>query len=379
MQAPTATILNPDLQRGSLTVVIEGKPLTIRADNPSFPKALEAYAAKEWAKLVEIINPVVTVAKAVVSYGNIEARDNSIFYMGEQVHGVVVERILQFIEQGLDVLPLVKFLDKLMLNPSKRAVDELYTFLEHKSLPVTDNGNFLAYKGVRSDWYSVTSGTKNLLQGTVREDGRIFNGIGEVIEMPRNKVDDDKNVGCSYGLHAGTLSYASGFSQGHLLIVEIDPADVVSIPTDCSCQKLRTAKYKVVGEYEGELTGLVYRSQWSDGDDGDEDYVDADGDALVDGDLYYSDRTVYKWNGDNKTFVDAENGQVIGYDSVDSPEPYEQHTDGFGTSLYDGELYRDDDGEVYSYDASTETLTRVKPNDQATFKAWEIGELYSVD
>ena len=34
------------------------------------------------------------------------------------------------------------------------------------------------------------------------------------------------------------------------MVVEIDPADVVSVPNDCDCQKLRTAKYKVVGHYE---------------------------------------------------------------------------------------------------------------------------------
>ena len=34
------------------------------------------------------------------------------------------------------------------------------------------------------------------------------------------------------------------------MVVEIDPSDVVSVPHDCDCQKLRTSKYKVVGHYE---------------------------------------------------------------------------------------------------------------------------------
>jgi hypothetical protein len=34
------------------------------------------------------------------------------------------------------------------------------------------------------------------------------------------------------------------------MIVEVNPADVVSVPKDCSCQKLRTAKYKVVALHE---------------------------------------------------------------------------------------------------------------------------------
>jgi hypothetical protein len=53
------------------------------------------------------------------------------------------------------------------------------------------------------------------------------------LKCPRNKVDDDKEVGCSYGFHAGTVEYAKDFLGGsgrHLMIVEINPADVVSIP-----------------------------------------------------------------------------------------------------------------------------------------------------
>ena len=72
--------------------------------------------------------------------------------------------------------------------------------------------------------------------------------------MTRNAVCDDANIGCSYGFHAGSLEYAKGYgSGGHLMVVEIDPRDVVSVPLDCDQQKLRTAKYKVVSHYEKKL------------------------------------------------------------------------------------------------------------------------------
>jgi hypothetical protein len=91
--------------------------------------------------------------------------------------------------------------------------------------------------------------------------------------MPRNKVDDNKEVGCSYGFHAGTLEYARGFRpcNGKLVVVEINPADVVSIPTDCECQKLRTCKYKVHSEYEVPLEDLAYESRYSTDNDEDVD------------------------------------------------------------------------------------------------------------
>ena len=37
------------------------------------------------------------------------------------------------------------------------------------------------------------------------------------------------------------------------MVVEINPADVVSVPNDCDCQKLRTCKYKVAALFERKL------------------------------------------------------------------------------------------------------------------------------
>ena len=65
------------------------------------------------------------------------------------IHNHVVGRILDFMREGLPYKPLTRFVEKLMENPSRRAVNELYAFLEHKNMPLTPDGNFLAYKGVR--------------------------------------------------------------------------------------------------------------------------------------------------------------------------------------------------------------------------------------
>ena len=52
------------------------------------------------------------------------------------------------------------------------------------------------------------------------------------------------------------------------MLVEIDPSDVVSVPLDCDCQKLRTAKYKVVALHETiekPLDEEIY-GQWDEDD-----------------------------------------------------------------------------------------------------------------
>ena len=266
----SARIVNPDPLSGFITVVLDGERHSINAGNLLFSKALEAYKADDWDAFIACVNPEIRLKSLYASYEGIEVKDGNLYVFGDPVHSTLATRVISFLEHGLDCVHLFKFILKLNLNPSKRAVDELYTFLEHRALPITDNGNFLAYKAVRADY-------------TDKHTGKFVNTIDAVLEMPRNKVDDDKNVGCSYGFHAGTVEYAKDFlgGQGHLMIVEINPADVVSIPTDCQFQKLRTCKYKVVGEYEIDLTDPLYASRFETDQDDDVDLWDDEDDDEV--------------------------------------------------------------------------------------------------
>jgi hypothetical protein len=132
---------------------------------------------------------------------------------------------------------MVKFTENLLENPSRRAVTELYLFLEKGNLPITSDGHFLAYKKVRDDYLDVYSGT-------------IDNSVGQVVEMERNRVDDDKNNTCSYGLHFCSKDYLQSFSGDRIVILKINPRDVVSIPTDYAFTKGRTCRYEVIGEVE---------------------------------------------------------------------------------------------------------------------------------
>ena len=261
-------IVNPDLNSGHIFLVLDGKDYSINAGNSSFSKALEAYNAKDWESFIYIVNPEIRLKSLYASYEGIEVKDGNLYVFGDPIHSTIAKRVISFIEHGLDCVHLFKFILKLNMNPSKRAVDELYTFLEHRALPVTDNGNFLAYKAVRVDY-------------TDKYTGKFLNTIDSVLEMPRNKVDDNKENGCSYGFHAGSVDYAKDFmnADGHLMIVEINPADVVSIPTDCQYQKLRTCKYKVVGEYEIDLNDPMYASRFQTDQDDDVDVWNDEGDS----------------------------------------------------------------------------------------------------
>jgi hypothetical protein len=253
----TSRIVIPDK---SITVFLDGQRFSITSDNKLFAQAFQAYKEENWDAFVGYVNPEIRLKSLYASYEGIEVKDGNLYVFGDPVHSTLATRVISFLEHDLDCVHLFKFILKLNLNPSKRAVDELYTFLEHKELPITDNGNFIAYKAVRDDY-------------TDKHTGKFLNTIGSVLEMPRNKVDDNKEVGCSYGFHAGTKDYATDFAggTGHIMEVEINPADVVSIPTDCNFQKLRTCKYKVVAEHELPLTSPMYASRFETDQDDDVD------------------------------------------------------------------------------------------------------------
>jgi len=230
----------------SITAVIDGVPKTMTQNHPSFTEALTCLATGDIDTLDALFDVSTSITRKFDSDGveGIEIADGVIYYNDEPIHNYVVDRIFEFMQEGLPFKPVAQFLSKLMENPSRRAVEELYKFLEHKNLPICEDGDFLAYKSVREDYKDHHSGT-------------FYNGVGEVLDMPRNAVCDDADVGCSFGFHAGSYEYAKNFGCGNsrLVIVKINPADVVSVPKDCDCQKLRTSRYEVVKDFE-----RVYRS-----------------------------------------------------------------------------------------------------------------------
>jgi hypothetical protein len=167
----------------------------------------------------------------------------------------------------------------LQANPSANSVNELYSFMSYKSLANTSEGKVLGYKGVQSDYWSTTGNADTIvLQGETNDRHQILNEVGATIEVARRCVDDNKDNHCSFGLHVGSFDYADSWAGegGRLLLVEFDPADAVSVPTDCDFQKLRVSKYKVISDISDtrkELNKPVYEANKPIyGSDDDEDF-----------------------------------------------------------------------------------------------------------
>lgn len=173
-------------------------------------------------------------------FGDVTVTDGEIYFKNKPVHNTLTSKMIQLMKEGWDISIWANFLNNVMKNPSEVAINELYLFLEQAEMPLTPDGHFLAFKKVRNDYTSI-------------HDGKTDNSIGSKPSMPREEVDPDRDRHCSRGLHFCAHSYLSNFgstSDARVVIVKINPADVVAIPSDYSNAKGRAWTYEIVGEID---------------------------------------------------------------------------------------------------------------------------------
>lgn len=228
------------LQGKNIILVVGGTSHTISKDtHMNYGKIVDALKAKDWAALTELVEP----AKAIVNFGKgyVKIENGVVYWKGNVFNNALSNRMIEMYQDGFPIDPMVRFMENLMANPSKRSVDQVYGFLEKNNLPITEDGHFLAYKKVRKDYLDIHSGS-------------IDNSIGQVVEMDRNLVDDNPESHCSSGLHFCSESYLQSFGGGGdpVMILKINPADVVSIPTDYNGAKGRCMRYEVIAEVAGD-------------------------------------------------------------------------------------------------------------------------------
>lgn len=234
----------------SVTFYVNGNPFQASATTSNFQAVLDELKKADQAdpdRLIALVTPATAVASAVAKAeavavdspdylpaGKVSVTRNEIRFNGEVVGGVLVDRILTMLAEGFDIMPMVRFMENLYMNPADFAREELYLWLEDNNLPITEDGHFLAYKTVRHNFKS-------------HHDGRTDNTPGTIVSMPRQEVDPVRDRTCSRGLHFCSHSYLSHYGTGGTIVMlKINPADVVSIPSDYDNAKGRAWKYLVL-------------------------------------------------------------------------------------------------------------------------------------
>jgi hypothetical protein len=234
--------------RDSVCFNLDGELKVIPNTHPQYQNILKVL---ENGNDLEAVRPLLVSVRQYIadsSDGSITYTGGQLLFEGEPLHLSMVSRIIGLIRDGMNVQPLTNFLRNVLENPSRRAQEELYGFMEFNDLPVTPDGYFIAYKMVRADFTDIHSGTFD-------------NRPGATPKMKRKDVDPDKNSTCSVGLHFAGLEYVrnGGFGSqengNRLVAVKIHPRDVVAIPTDYNNSKGRACQYLVLKELDW-TTGL---------------------------------------------------------------------------------------------------------------------------
>ena len=242
-----------------VAIYMDGKSYSADKSHPRYHQIVDAIRSEAWDDIPGLVNIAIAVQNyATGSAVTVDADAGIVSYQGEPLRGYLVERILTMMNDGFNIKPMTAYLENLMQNPSKRSVDELHGFNEYGRMPITEDGYFIAYKRIKG-WYDTYTGQvlnkpAHLLDNddlarlpyTVRGvtvdlvDGAL------TVSMPRNRVDDVAERTCSYGLHFCSQEYLKSFGGDKIVVLKINPADVVSIPTDYNNTKGRCCKYQVI-------------------------------------------------------------------------------------------------------------------------------------
>jgi hypothetical protein len=250
-----------------ITVFVKGKgQFPARSDHPNFEEIVAAARAGD-ESVIDLFDISVTAGTKFQSLTErVSAAHGTLYFDGAPLHNALAEQVMQFLNDGVeDWKPLVNFYEKLATNPQDESVEHLFKFIDvnrdkqTEAFTITDDGNFIAYKGVASDGnggYKSTASGKAIVDGEVVV-GYIPNAVGSVVEMPRNEVTFDPGKHCHSGLHVGTFAYAQSYGRGGAMLkVLINPRDVVSVPND-SAEKMRVCRYKVLEIIQAPTTTLV--------------------------------------------------------------------------------------------------------------------------
>lgn len=241
---------------GSVVLNFDNQTQTVYASEGNYEKVIECIKNNELDLIPEILDSMTPLINEL-SQSEFEVVDETVLVDGKAIPEVLNKRILNHMLEGLPYEPLVNFARKLFKNPSLNSRKMLYDFLEHNGHPITTEGNFIAYRGVSEDFKDIHT-------------GKFDNSVGSVCEMPRDEVDDNPNNTCSAGLHVACFDYAKDFGR-RTVEVEVDPSDVVCVPTDYNGTKMRVCRFKVVGECKNMNENFIYNNKTEENEELKED------------------------------------------------------------------------------------------------------------
>lgn len=225
------------------TYLIKGKTYAVNHDDSRAGQVKKLLSEEKYDEAINLLTPREAVKTAIKGSRFVLAANDTLFdtKTNTTVHGYLVNKVIALAKEGLPITALLNFMERLELNPSYRIRERLYKWLEAAEMPLSVDGKFYAYKKVNANFTSC-------------HDNTTKNDVGTTVLMERHLVDDNDNNPCSSGLHVCSRAYLPQFGtsgDNRIVLCLVDPADVVSIPTDYNDTKMRVCAYEVVEDVTG--------------------------------------------------------------------------------------------------------------------------------
>jgi len=221
----------------SLIVFHDNRVHNVAVGSRAYGAALKAIENDDYDTAIQTIDKMAIIDTVYSNQADFYIENGVCYFRDEPLAPGLSRRLIDMARANAPLEPMLRFLRRLSGNPSNRSSTQLLDFLDKNSLPITEDGYFLAYKKITDNWKDCYS-------------GRIDNSVGAVVSMPRNMVDDDPANTCSHGLHVASKAYLQHFYGERLILVKIDPADVVAVPLDYENSKMRVCRYVVLKEID---------------------------------------------------------------------------------------------------------------------------------
>jgi hypothetical protein len=236
---------------GNVSAFVKGVAYSFTPETKNYQVLIDSLERNDAEAFVDSLVNEKTLNRYCQGY--ISFKGEVAYWDGVPMPDLFADRVLELVDQGYDFGPMINFTVNLSENPSDQSILEMIDFLRNKNLPLTRDGCFIGYKLVRPDYKDVYTGT-------------IDNSVGSKPSVKRDEVDPNRDRECSTGLHVGGLGYINWYrgqqdgdqSSYKVVLVKVNPKDVVSVPTDHKHQKLRCCTYEVIANFDEALPHAVY-------------------------------------------------------------------------------------------------------------------------
>ena len=213
-------------------------------------------------------------------------RGNSVYMLDVSELSIPEDFVSKIIEaeKNGDEQELMKFKNfwtLVSLNPDSRVRNNLFWFIRKWNMQITESEDYkekyLNHKDPYEEVFFIGEQMKNL--GEVYDE--IVNGadspiytdqhshsttitLGHPVSIPREECDADQEHSCSRGLHCGAKGWLKQNYYGTVgLMVLVNPANVVAVPTIDEYGKMRTCEYFPVAIIDFDENGDIIESSYS--------------------------------------------------------------------------------------------------------------------